>query len=97
MLERTLARKPCPAALPGNLARQACPAALPGSLAHKPCSNIGSLVIDRRTAELQGLETAVAALHTFTIASFPRNLQDIAILSLVYKLILYIRSSNLLS
>jgi hypothetical protein len=33
----TLARQPCPAALPGSLARQPCPAALPGSLARQPC------------------------------------------------------------
>jgi hypothetical protein len=33
----SLARQPCPAALPGSLARQPCPAALPGSLARQPC------------------------------------------------------------
>jgi hypothetical protein len=40
-----LARKPCPAALPGSLARQPCPAALPGSLAWQPCPAVllGSL------------------------------------------------------
>jgi hypothetical protein len=32
----SLARQPCPAALPGSLARQPCPAALPGSLARQP-------------------------------------------------------------
>jgi hypothetical protein len=32
----SLARKPCPAALPGSLAWQPCPAALPGSLARQP-------------------------------------------------------------
>jgi hypothetical protein len=33
----SLALQPCPAALPGSLARQPCPAALPGSLARQPC------------------------------------------------------------
>jgi hypothetical protein len=33
----SLARQPCPAALPGSLARQPCPEALPGSLARQPC------------------------------------------------------------
>jgi hypothetical protein len=33
----SLARQPCPAALPGRLAQQPCPAALPGSLARQPC------------------------------------------------------------
>jgi hypothetical protein len=33
----TIARQPCPAALPGSLARQPCPAALPGSLARQLC------------------------------------------------------------
>jgi hypothetical protein len=33
----SLARQPCPAALPDSLARQPCPAALPGSLATQPC------------------------------------------------------------
>jgi hypothetical protein len=37
----SLARQPCPAALPGSLARQPCPAALPGSLA--PEALLGSL------------------------------------------------------
>jgi hypothetical protein len=33
----SLARPPCPAALPDCLARQPCLAALPGSLARQPC------------------------------------------------------------
>jgi hypothetical protein len=36
-LHCSLARQPCPAALPGSFARQPCPAALPGSLARQLC------------------------------------------------------------
>jgi hypothetical protein len=65
--------------LPGSLARQPCPAALPGSLARQPCP-----------AALPGSSAAfillLAEVRQF-IASYPRHLQDIAILSLVYKLI----------
>jgi hypothetical protein len=39
-LPGSLAWQPCPAALPGSLARQPCPAALPGSLARQPCPAI---------------------------------------------------------
>jgi hypothetical protein len=33
----SLARQPCPAALPGSFAQQLCPAALPGSFALQLC------------------------------------------------------------
>jgi hypothetical protein len=52
----TIARQPCPAALPGSLARQPCPAALPGSLAWQSCPAVlpGSLARQSCLAVLPG-------------------------------------------
>jgi hypothetical protein len=68
----TLARQPCPAALPGSLAHgslawQPCPVALLGSLARQPCNNITSL--EPAAGWTASFFTTVgrhAALHTFT-------------------------------
>jgi hypothetical protein len=93
VLPGSLARQPCPAALPGSLARQPCPTALPGSIARQYCPAVlpGSLA-----EKFVSCFTAVGR-HACSIAyfysagslvqAFPA-IKDIAILSLVYKLIL---------
>jgi hypothetical protein len=71
----SLAQQPYPAALLISLARQRCPAALPGSVARQRCPAVlpGSVARQRCPAVYCKLS--------------PQLKQDIAILSLVHKLI----------
>jgi hypothetical protein len=70
----SLARQPCPAALPGSLARQPCPSALPGSLDRQPCPAAlpGSLArqFDQFRPDLMRAlaSSAVNALYFTTVA-----------------------------
>jgi hypothetical protein len=54
-LDSSLARQPCPAALPSSLARQPCPADLPARPARQPCPAAlpGSLSTEQSTLKVQ--------------------------------------------
>jgi hypothetical protein len=100
-LPGSLAQQPCPAALPSSLARQPCPAALPGSLARQPGpaalpDSLAEILLSlgQQNCNLYyGRRPACSIAYFYRpkagslVPSLPRNPQDIAILSLVYKLI----------
>jgi hypothetical protein len=91
-LPGSVARQPCPAALPASLARQPCQVALPASLARQPCPP----ALPASLAEKFVFCFMAVGRHACSIAyfysagslgqAFPA-IKDIAILSLVYKLI----------
>jgi hypothetical protein len=78
------ARQPCPAALPGGLARQPCPIALQKYYNFKNRQNCKLYYGRRPVCSITYFHRPKAGT---LVSSFLSNRQDIAILSLVYKLI----------
>jgi hypothetical protein len=79
-LQCSLARQPCPAALPASLARQPCPPALPASLARQPCppalpASLGEKLASCFTAVGRHacMQYCILLLGRQFSSSFPRN------------------------
>jgi hypothetical protein len=81
-LDYARARQPCPAAMPGSLST--FQAALPAGLARQPCRKVRKLFYGRRPACMQ---YCILLLGPGSLVQAFPTIKDIAILSLVYKLI----------